>query len=56
MRHQLRKCHHVQIIETASILHVQYDEEPVNVVANAIHNTTQFGHSPLSRPTTATVS
>ena len=32
------------------------DEEPVNVVANATHNTTQLGHSPLSQPTTATVS
>ena len=24
MRHQFCKCHHVQIIETASILHVQW--------------------------------
>ena len=59
MRHQFRKFHHVQIIETTSILHamgVLDDEEPVNVVANATHDTTQFGYSPLRRPTTAIVS
>ena len=33
------------------------DKEPVlNVVANATHDTIQLGHSPLSWPTTATMS
>ena len=31
MRHQFCKCHHVQIIETALILHVQW----VNVVQSS---------------------
>ena len=59
MRHQFRKINvttyrdHFNFAREMSVLN---DEEPVNVVANATHDTTQLGHSPLSRPTTATVS
>ena len=67
MYHQFRKYHNFQITETASILHLQWaysdgildDDERVHVAANDSPRDTassQLGHSPLSRPTKATVS
>ena len=69
MHHQFRKCyHHVQIIETTSILHVWWmysgdDDEhqpcarcsSLLMTRHSLH-WSQLSHSPLSRPTTATVS
>ena len=62
MRHQFRKCHHVQIIETASILHISVmgvldrldNDERVHVAAAANTASSQLSHSPLSWPTKAT--
>ena len=62
MRHQFRKYQHIQIIETASILHlpgILDDDERVHITANdSRHDTasSQLGHSPLSQPTKATLS
>ena len=56
MRRQFRKFHHVQIIETASILHVQWvSDSTMASVAESVA-WSKLGHSPMSRPTTATVS
>ena len=61
MHHQFCKCHHVQIIETASILHVQWAYSTTTSNVQVVpHNSwyslhwLQLGHSPLSRPTTCT--
>ena len=59
MHHQFRNYHHVQIIETASILHLQWVSSTMTSVCMLLittHDTTQLGHSLLSQPNKATVS
>ena len=53
MRHQFRKYHHIQIVETASILHVQWDDDE-QLARCSLHVVACIGHSQLSRPTTCT--
>ena len=48
MRHQFRKCHHVQIIETASILHLQWATTSMCTLLLGQAKSADYSYSELS--------